>query len=150
MMSTSDRLDQSLTELFDLPPTTAPVVVVESVPVRVDPVCDEDATMQSDAAFARKNIRSLIQQGSSAMQELLQVAKLSEHPRAYEVAAAMLKNLADLNKDLLEVHQRQKKLEEVSAAPVMSSGPIQVDKAVFVGSTLQLAELLQTKVVETP
>ena len=106
--------------------------------------------MQSDAAFARKNIRALIQQGSSAMRELLQVAKLSEHPRAYEVAAAMLKNLADLNKDLLEVHQRQKKLEEVAPVAALGAGPIQVDKAVFVGSTLQLAELLQAKVVETP
>lgn len=139
-----------MTELFDLPPSTPPVIRVESVPVRADPVCDEDATMQSDAAFARKNIRSLIQQGSSAMQELLQVAKLSEHPRAYEVAAAMLKNLADLNKDLLEVHQRQKKLEEVAPVVALGAGPIQVDKAVFVGSTLQLAELLQAKVVETP
>ena len=146
----SDRLDQSMTELFDLPPSTPPVIRVESVPVRADPVCDEDATMQSDAAFARKNIRSLIQQGSSAMQELLQVAKLSEHPRAYEVAAAMLKNLAELNKDLLEVHQRQKKLEEVAPVVALGAGPIQVDKAVFVGSTLQLAELLQAKVVETP
>lgn len=146
---TSDRLDSSMTELFDLPPPTTPVVVVESVAALIDPVCDEDATMQSDAAFARKNIRALIQQGSSAMHELLQVAKLSEHPRAYEVAATMLKNLADLNKDLLEVHQRQKKLEEIAVAPVMGAGPIQVDKAVFVGSTLQLAELLQPKVLET-
>ncbi len=148
MSPTSDRLDKSLTELFDLPPTTtAPVVVVD--PMHADPMEDKDETMQSDAAFARKNIRSLIQQGSSAMQELLQVAKLSEHPRAYEVAATMLKNLADLNKDLLEVHQRQKKLENDATTP-MNAGPIQVNKAVFVGSTLQLAELLQHKVVESP
>lgn len=146
-MSTSERLDQSMTELFDLPP---PLVMVESVPPLVVPVEDEDPTMQSDAAFARKNIRALIQQGSSAMRELLQVAKLSEHPRAYEVAAAMLKNLAELNKDLLEVHQRQKKLEEVAPVAALGAGPIQVDKAVFVGSTLQLAELLQSKVLETP
>lgn len=146
----SDRLDQSMTELFDLPPSTPPVIRVESVPAHVDSVGDEDPTMQSDAAFARKNIRSLIQQGSAAMQELLQVAKLSEHPRAYEVAAAMLKNLAELNKDLLEVHQRQKKLEEVAPVAALGAGPIQVDKAVFVGSTLQLAELLQSKVLETP
>ena len=145
-MSTSERLDQSMTELFDLPPP----VMVESVPPLVVPVEDEDPTMQSDAAFARKNIRALIQQGSSAMRELLQVAKLSEHPRAYEVAAAMLKNLAELNKDLLEVHQRQKKLEEVAPVAALGAGPIQVDKAVFVGSTLQLAELLQSKVLETP
>ena len=143
----SERLDQSMTELFDLPP---PLVMVESVPPLVVPVEDEDPTMQSDAAFARKNIRALIQQGSSAMRELLQVAKLSEHPRAYEVAAAMLKNLAELNKDLLEVHQRQKKLEEVAPVAALGAGPIQVDKAVFVGSTLQLAELLQSKVLETP
>lgn len=146
-MSTSERLDQSMTELFDLPP---PLVMVESVPPLVVPVEDEDPTMQSDAAFARKNIRALIQQGSSAMRELLQVAKLSEHPRAYEVAATMLKNLAELNKDLLEVHQRQKKLEEVAPVAALGAGPIQVDKAVFVGSTLQLAELLQSKVLETP
>ena len=69
---------------------------------------------------------------------MLQVSKHSESPRAYEVAANLIKNLSDLNKDLLEVQKRKKDLV------VEKSSGVNVDKAVFVGSTAELMKLLKT------
>jgi hypothetical protein len=69
------------------------------------------------------------------------VANASEHPRAYEVAAGLIKNLADLNKDLLEIQKRKKDLSPQDASNAKS---INVDKAVFVGSTAELVKLLKT------
>jgi hypothetical protein len=74
------------------------------------------------------------------MDQLLQVANASEHPRAYEVAAGLIKNLADLNKDLLEIQKRRKDLTGESVNPAKN---INVDKAVFVGSTTELVKFLK-------
>jgi len=75
------------------------------------------------------------------MDDLLNVAKASEHPRAYEVATGLIKNLADLNKDLLEIQKRRKDLSPQEASSVKN---VNVDKAVFVGSTAELMKLLKT------
>ena len=97
--------------------------------------------VEDDAEFARQNIRELITKGNAAMDNLLHVAKESEHPRAYEVASGLIKNLSDLNKDLLEVQKRKRDLTGES----QSAKNINVDKAVFVGSTTELVKFLKNK-----
>jgi hypothetical protein len=73
------------------------------------------------------------------MDNILHVAKESEAPRAYEVAATLIKNLSDLNKDLLDLQKKKRDLRPVEAAT-----NINVDKAVFVGSTKELVKLLKS------
>jgi hypothetical protein len=113
---------------------------VEAEPKETSIVPNQNA-IDDDADFARSNIRGLIEKGNKAMDELLLVANASEHPRAYEVAAGLIKNLADLNKDLLEIQKRRKDLSPQEAASVKN---VNVDKAVFVGSTAELVKLLKT------
>lgn len=96
--------------------------------------------IEVDVQFARKNIKELIQQGNSAFGQLLKVAEESEHPRAYEVAAGFFKNLADLNKDLLELQKRKRDLKPELKT---ESQNINVDKAVFVGSTTDLVKFIK-------
>ena len=124
------KLNEKLSEVLDVEP-----IKIESAPVVV-----KDHT-EDDAEFARKNIRNLIEKGNVAMDNLLIVAKESEHPRAYEVAAGFIKNLSDLNKDLLEVQKRKKDL----TGETQSAKNINVDKAVFVGSTTELVKFLKNK-----
>ena len=81
----------------------------------------------------------MISKGNSAIDNLLLVANASEHPRAYEVAANLIKNLSDLNKDLMEIQKRKKDLAPQS----QRGGDINVDKAVFVGSTTELVKFLK-------
>ena len=126
------KINEKLSELFDVEP-----IKLEAPKQDVVIVSDTNP-VESDAEFARKNIRNLIDKGSHAIDDLLQVAKHSESPRAYEVAANLIKNLSDLNKDLLEVQKRKKDLV------VEKSSGVNVDKAVFVGSTAELMKLLKT------
>ena len=131
------KLNEKLSEVLDVEPiqfevTEAKETKIETLPATV---------VDDDAAFARCNIRSLIEKGNQAMDDLLNVAKASEHPRAYEVAAGLIKNLADLNKDLLEIQKRRKDLSPQEASSVKN---VNVDKAVFVGSTAELVKLLKT------
>ena len=126
------KINEKLSELFDVEP-----IKLETPKQDVVVVSDTNP-VESDAEFARKNIRNLIDKGSHAIDDLLQVAKHSESPRAYEVAANLIKNLSDLNKDLLEVQKRKKDLV------IEKTSGVNVDKAVFVGSTAELMKLLKT------
>lgn len=131
------KLNENLSDLFDV----EPIQIVEqksTVPI----VIDHDDPIVSDAQFARENIRELISKGNSAIDQLLLVARDTEHPRAYEVAAGLIKNLGDLNKDLLEIQKRKRDLAPKESA--QSSG-LSIDKAVFVGSTAELIKLVRNK-----
>ena len=98
-----------------------------------------------DTEFARDNIKNLINKGSVALDNLLQVARESEHPRAYEVAATMIKNLSDSNKDLLDLQKKKKDLSPNNGNIVGNTKNMNIDKAVFVGSTTELVKFLKNK-----
>jgi len=127
------KINEKLSEIFDVEPIKVETVKQEVV------LAGDNNPVEADSEFARKNIRDLISKGSHAIDDLLQVAKHSESPRAYEVAANMIKNLSDLNKDLLEVQKRKKDL----VIDKTSSNGVNVDKAVFVGSTAELMKLIK-------
>ena len=125
-----NKLNEKLSEVLDIEP-----YVKESTTEIVETNAIED-----DAEYARQNLRKLIEKGNVAADHIVEIAKQSEHPRAFEVAANMLKNLADINKDLMEIQKRKKDLTGVAE----SKGNINVDKAVFVGSTTELVKFLKS------
>lgn len=134
------KLNANLSEIFDVEPIkeetkeeTLPAVVEYADPVN------------ADADFARTNIRDLVLQGNRAVDELMLVARDGQHPRAYEVLSGLMKNLADMNKDLLEIQKRKKDL--VPKAETQNN--LNIDKAVFVGSTAELVKMLKTQKQET-
>jgi hypothetical protein len=129
-----NKTNEKLSEVFDLEPIVPEDTVQELVPINNSVVTD-------DADFARTNIKELINSGSSALNNLLTVAKDSQQPRAYEVAATLIKNLSDLNKDLMEIQKRKQDLTGEST----KNKNINVDKAVFVGSTTELVKFLKNK-----
>ena len=102
------KTDKKLSEIFDLDPISNEVEVITSTEIVETKPVD---VVETDTEFARKNIRNLIDKGNVAVDNLLQVSKESEHPRAYEVVAGLMKTMADLNKDLLELQKRKKDLQ---------------------------------------
>ena len=126
------KLNEKLSEVLD----------VEPISYQSTEIIEAKTPVEDDAEFARQNIRTLIEKGNTAMDNLLLVANASEHPRAYEVAAGLIKNLADLNKDLLEIQKRKKDLDPLQAK---GGGTTNIDKAVFVGSTTELVKFLKNK-----
>jgi hypothetical protein len=128
------KLNKNLSEIFDVEPIEEGRI--ETLPVVID---DSVNQIDADAEFARTNMRSLIDNGNRALTELASVANQSESPRAYEVLATMMKNLAEMNKDLLELQKRKKELAPQSE----SSKGVNVDKAIFVGSTTELLKMIK-------
>ena len=64
-----------------------------------------------DYDYARENFYNVIEKGTQALEDMLDVAKASEHPRAYEVVSTLMKTLVDANKDLVKMAEDKRKSE---------------------------------------
>ena len=134
------KLNANLSEIFDVEPMkeVSKEEILPAIIEYADPV-------NADADFARENIRELVTQGNQAVNELMLIARDGQHPRAFEVLSGIMKNLADMNKDLLEIQKRKKDLTPKTE----SQNNLNIDKAVFVGSTAELVKMLKTQKQET-
>jgi hypothetical protein len=126
------KINKKLSEVLDIEPIELEQTTTEIVEVK--------DSIEDDAEYARQNLRNLIEKGNDAANHIVEIAKQSEHPRAFEVAANMLKNIADMNKDLLEIQKRKQDLHQKTTN---STQNINVDKAVFIGSTADLIKQLK-------
>lgn len=137
-----NTFDKNMEKLFDVTPVQQepkPLVpVVKAAPVDgVDLKNDlEDAYQQT-----KDNLQELIDSGKDAMEEILQIAKAGQHPRAFEVYGTLLKNVVDANKELLSVQKQMRTMDGKE-----SKGETKIDKAIiFNGSTAELNKLLKGK-----
>ena len=92
--------------------------------------------------MARQTLRKLIIKGSDTLDDVTNLAKNSEHPRAYEVTGQIIKALSDVSKDLLGLQKQVKELktEDSSLQQINTQNNI-----VFAGSTNDLMKLLNKK-----
>ena len=117
-------------------PTPKEVVVSKPVPRPSDELDDVDA----DYKYQRDNFYNLIEKGQNAIEGILNVAKESDHPRGYEVAGNLIKQVAEVTEKLGDLQEKMKKLKEVP-----NSAPKSVTNALFVGSTAELQKMLKGK-----
>jgi hypothetical protein len=92
---------------------------------------------QKDYETVQSNLKDLIQNGNVALESALKVATESDSPRAFEVVAILLKTMADLNNNVLDVHKKAKLTTADTKTTIK-----QTNNAVFVGSTKDLQNLL--------
>lgn len=129
------NIDENLNLVFDLQPQDYKEIV------RVKPVLSDkpDEIIGDDYKAVRDNIYDLLETGKEALLDMLEVAKQSENPRAYEVTGNLIKQLADMNQQLLDIHQQKQKLD----APTKKEQATSVtNNAIFVGSTNDLSKLI--------
>jgi hypothetical protein len=101
------------------------------------PKTDKD-DQQKDYEYTRGELYSLIDQGQEAVRGALEVAQESGHPRAYEVAVAAMKHVADMTEKLQALHKNMKDLDEEKKGPSKVT-----NNAMFVGSTAELQKMLK-------
>ena len=95
----------------------------------------------TDFKYTRENLYNLLERGQDAVEELLEIAKQSEHPRAFEVVGQLIGKLTETNKELMGLHKTKKDLST-------ERGPTNVTNALFVGSTSDLQKMLKEKSTE--
>ncbi len=86
------------------------------LPIDLDAVVASDETLQ-DIEKARKNIEKIIELGGESLDEMINLAKQSESPRAFEVASTLMKTLLDANRDFVEMSTRKKYAKEEILKP---------------------------------
>ena len=131
------KVDENLSNILNT--DYIPVVKEDDKPITIH----QDTGENPDADYSRANYYNLIEKGNEALDGILEVAKESQHPRAYEVAANMIKNLSDVTEKLMILQKQQKDLrpKEEQATQTNSN----VDKAVCVGSTAELLRQLKNE-----
>ena len=125
----NDVLNMNGTEII-------PADTDEKLPTTYRPSLESDKELENDTKYVRQNFYDLIEKGHGAIDELLAVADQSQHPRAYEVLANMLKTMGDINKDLLDMHAKKQKI--TGEVPEKQ----EVNNNLYVGSTSDLLQLL--------
>ena len=121
-----------------------PLVVEEQKEEQIPAVVEETNDAEQDFELARKNLQELAKKGNKALDELIMLAKNSEHPRAYEVVATLIKTLADTNKDLLDTRKKKLDIDKARGASPNSDAKT-VNNNLFVGSTAELQKFLKDR-----
>ena len=106
------------------------------------PIVNNNANKDNDFQYARENLYDIIEKGRDAMEELLEIAKSEESPRAFEVFGQLLKNMTDTQQTLMELHQKKQKLENDGDRQEVTRAQ-NVTNALFVGSTADLLKLVK-------
>ena len=109
----------------------------EALPIIVENETDE---IEADYEYQRKQFYNLVEKGSIAIDGILEIAKEGEHPRGYEVAGNLIKQVAEVTEKLGDLQEKMKRLKDVP-----NNAPKNVTNALFVGSTAELQKMLKGK-----
>jgi hypothetical protein len=95
--------------------------------------------IKQDYEYSRSQLHNLVMKGQEAVDGILDVARASDHPRAYEVAGQLIKHVADTTDKLIDLQKKMKDLD----ADEKKSGPSTVNNTMFIGSTADLQKMLK-------
>tara|TARA_B100000900_G_C20449892_1_gene662697 strand:- start:130 stop:489 length:360 start_codon:yes stop_codon:yes gene_type:complete len=100
---------------------------------------DEKDNVQSDYDYSRETLYELIEKGKDALENMIEVARESEHPRAYEVLSGLIKNVSDTNDKLMDLNKKQRQMNEKDEVKQVENQ----QNNYFLGSTTDIQKLLQ-------
>jgi gas vesicle protein len=129
-----------LDKIFDINP-----VDEVNLPTTLPAVSDAQSKQldqEDDYQLARNTLRNLIVKSEDTLDQMIDLAKNSEHPRTYEVAGQLIKTVSDVAKDLMEL---QKKVKDLKKDEPDSIKNITNNNVVFAGSTAELMKMLGKK-----
>ena len=106
-------------------------------------MADSDSNVDNDFEFVRRIQYNLLVKGEEALEDMMDVARATEHPRAFEVLSGMMKNMADVSNNLLDLHKKKKDYHKEDKPAQALPGP--TTNNVFVGSTSDLQRMLLDK-----
>jgi hypothetical protein len=138
------KFEKSMSEIFDVD------VKVEQPAQEILPAVQEptkfgtparlEDDLDQDYEESRRTIKDLVNKGNQAIDHLLAIASESEHPRAFEVVATLIKNTADANEKLMTMQKAVRDMKNIK-----QKSDVTVDKAIFIGSTSELSKLIKAQ-----
>ena len=133
------KMDENLNKLFNLDPIIKreellPTELSAKLPTSSTSVEQKD----DDFDLARNTLRDLIGKNNAVISDLVDLARNSEAPRAYEVVSQMIKTQSEIAKDLIGIHKQKKDIEGDSGKQIVQTQ----NNVVFAGSTADLMKMI--------
>lgn len=139
-MDTSQPKDK-IGDSLNLNPLPAEVITGRDILPPASVTLSSNNQIEDDFEYARGNMIAAIEKGQEALNGVLEVAGMSQHPRAYEVAATLVKATVDASKDLMDLSKRKRDLDKPKDGE--GAGPNRVTNNMFVGTTAELLKMLK-------
>ena len=134
---TKKSIDEKISSALDITPADEEKSIELKKPTEITTTKETDLNV--DYKQVRRNLKDLISTGNGAIDGILNVASEGEHPRAYEVAAQLIKVVGDTNKELIDLH---KKVKDIQKDDVKLTQNNTTNNAIYVGSTNELQSLI--------
>ena len=99
----------------------------------------DDEKINNDYDYSRDTLYELIEKGKDALENMIEVARESEHPRGYEVLSGLIKNVADVNDKLQDLNKKQKQLNDDEKLPQVENQ----QNNYYLGSTSDIQKMLK-------
>src|SRR6056300_265561 len=121
-MSENDKISKALgirplSEIEKEEKSTEVVEIEEPEVLPSEVVSKTSNENTKDLELARQNVKNIIEMGDDAVKEMVEIAKQSESPRAFEVVSTLMKTLLDANKDFVDISSKKKYAEEEIDSP---------------------------------
>lgn len=125
-------MNNNLNNVFDVSPC-------ELITKNKEVILPDTNGIEYDYNTSRSNLHSLLMTGQEALTRALEIADSSEDPKAFEIVGKLIKQLADINQQLLDIHQQKQKLDNIHKKDAPQTV---TNNAVFVGSTMELSKMI--------
>ena len=100
---------------------------------------DDKDNVKNDYDYSRDTLYELIEKGKDALENMVEVARESEHPRAYEVLSGLIKNVSDVNDKLMDLNKKTKDMDKKDEVKQIENQ----QNNFYLGSTTDIQKLLQ-------
>lgn len=138
--------NDKLSQIFDVPTVKAEIITKdgEIVPYeeKKEIKSKNDAQVEKDFDKVRDNLHEIIRQGTESLYHAIEVAKQSEHPRAFEVVGNLMKQLSDINVQILDVHKKKQGILENKDEQQSGTTKNVTNNSIFVGTTNELLNMI--------
>jgi len=101
----------------------------------------EEKNIDNDYKYSRDTYYELVEKGKQSLELMMEVARESEHPRAFEVLSGMIKNISDVNDRLMDLNKKKKDIDKKEEVKKIAN----TTNNLFVGSTTELQKLLKNE-----
>ena len=101
----------------------------------------EEKNVDNDYKYSRDTYYELVEKGKESLELMIEVARESEHPRAFEVLSGMIKNISDVNDRLMDLNKKKKDLDKKDEIQKIAN----TTNNLFVGSTAELQKILKNE-----
>ena len=99
----------------------------------------EEKNIDNDYKYSRDTYYELVEKGKQSLELMIEVARESEHPRAFEVLSGMIKNISDVNDRLMDLNKKKKDLDKKEEIKNIAN----TTNNLFVGLTSELQKILK-------